>query len=56
VAAGTHSIRPSGPQAGRIAIAYERDAADVALYNQFGPPLFPAAMSVRVDPLAVAPG
>jgi transglutaminase-like putative cysteine protease len=44
------------PGGGRIAIAYGRDAADVALYNQFGPPLFPAAMSLRVDPLAGAPG
>ena len=44
------------PRGGRIAIAYGRDAADVALYNQFGPPLFPFAMSVRVETLARPPG
>lgn len=33
----------------RIAIAYGRDAADVAVYNQFGPPAVYTEMSVSVD-------
>ena len=32
----------------RIAIAYGRDAADVAIYNQYGPLLLPKDMQVRV--------
>ena len=34
---------------GYVAIGYGRDAADVAIYNQFGPPVFPAAHNVRVE-------
>ncbi|MBC8273323.1 transglutaminase family protein [Pseudomonadales bacterium] len=33
---------------GRIAIAYGRDAADVAIYNQYGPLLLPKKMVVSV--------
>jgi transglutaminase-like putative cysteine protease len=33
---------------GYVAIGYGRDAADVAVYNQFGPPLFPAGQQVIV--------
>jgi transglutaminase-like putative cysteine protease len=43
------------PKGGRIAVAYGRDAADVAIFNQFGPALYPREMSVRVEKLAVAP-
>ena len=32
-----------------VAIGYGRDAADVAVYNQFGPALYPAAQRVRVQ-------
>ena len=35
----------------RISIACGRDAADVAIYNQFGPLLLPADMQVAVKPL-----
>ena len=35
----------------RITVAHGRDAADVALYNQFGPLLLPANMHVSVEPL-----
>jgi len=35
-------------QTGRITIAYGRDAADVAVYNQFGPMLLPIKMEVSV--------
>ena len=33
---------------GYVAVGYGRDAADVAIYNQFGPPVFPMTQSVRV--------
>ncbi len=36
---------------GRVAIAYGRDAADVAIYTQFGDPVELLRMSVRVDQL-----
>jgi len=34
---------------GRLALAYGRDAADVAVYHQFGPPAIFSSMDVRVD-------
>jgi transglutaminase-like putative cysteine protease len=34
---------------GRIAVAYGRDAADVAVYHQFGPPAIFSSMDVRVE-------
>jgi transglutaminase-like putative cysteine protease len=34
---------------GRLAVAYGRDAADVALYHQFGPPAIYSGMDVRVE-------
>jgi transglutaminase-like putative cysteine protease len=43
------------PRGGRVAVAYGRDAADVAIFNQFGPPLSPKAMEVRVEALGAAP-
>lgn len=39
----------SGPQGGRVAIAYGRDAADVAIYNQFGDPVELVTMQVNVE-------
>jgi transglutaminase-like putative cysteine protease len=41
---------------GRIALAYGRDAADVAVYHQFGPPAIYSNMDVRVDFLDSLPG
>lgn len=35
----------------RVAIAYGRDAADVAIYNQYGPLLLPSTMEVEVEAL-----
>jgi len=35
-------------QGGYVAIGYGRDAADVAIYNQFGPALYPNAQNVYV--------
>lgn len=41
---------PSCSQASaRISIAHGRDAADVAIYNQFGPLLLPRSMDVAVE-------
>ncbi len=34
---------------GRLAVAYGRDAADVAIYHQFGPPAIFSSMDVRVE-------
>jgi transglutaminase-like putative cysteine protease len=34
---------------GYVAVGYGRDAADVALYNQFGPPVYPLVQSVSVE-------
>ena len=42
-------------EGGRIAIAYGRDAADVAIYTQFGDPVELLQMTVSVERLAVAP-
>ncbi len=43
------------PKGGRVTVAYGRDAADVAIFNQFGPALFPRDMSVHVEQLSAAP-
>lgn len=34
---------------GYVVIGYGRDAADVAIYNQFGPPVFPTSHGIRVQ-------
>ena len=34
---------------GYVAIGYGRDAADVAVYNQFGPPVYPTTQSIEVE-------
>jgi len=34
---------------GYVAIGYGRDAADVAVYNQFGPPVYPTVQRIRVQ-------
>lgn len=41
---------------GRLAVAYGRDAADVAVYHQFGPPAIFSSMYVRVELLQGPPG
>lgn len=45
----------SRPKGGRVTIAYGRDAADVAVFTQFGPALYPREMNVRVNILEKAP-
>lgn len=44
-----------GAVGGYVAIGYGRDAADVAVYNQFGPSLFPTGQKVSVV-LGMPPG
>lgn len=39
-------------RAGYVALGYGRDAADVAVYNQFGPAVFPLAQRVTVERMA----
>jgi transglutaminase-like putative cysteine protease len=34
---------------GYVAVGYGRDAADVAIYNQFGPPVYPVSQRVQVE-------
>jgi transglutaminase-like putative cysteine protease len=36
-------------QGGYVAVGYGRDAADVAIYSQFGPAVYPTAQSVKVE-------
>lgn len=36
-------------EGGYVAVGYGRDAADVAVYNQFGPPVFPVSHVVNVE-------
>ena len=40
---------------GRVTVAYGHDAANVAIFNQFGAALAPSAMQVTVELLATAP-
>jgi len=42
-------------QGGRVAIAYGRDAADVAIYTQFGNPIDLLRMDVSIERLAAPP-
>ncbi len=39
----------TGPKRGYVAVGYGRDAADVAIYNQFGPAAYPTKQEVRVE-------
>jgi transglutaminase-like putative cysteine protease len=41
---------------GWLAVAYGRNAADVAVYHQFGPPALFSSMDVRVELLNGPPG
>lgn len=46
-----YTFDPTQPRAqgGRITVGTGRDAADVAIFNQFGPALYPKIMSVSVE-------
>jgi transglutaminase-like putative cysteine protease len=45
----TFDATQSEPRGGYVAIGYGRDAADVAVYSQFGPAVYPVAQEVRVQ-------
>lgn len=45
------ATQPRGPKSGYIAIGYGQDAADVAIFNQFGPAVEPVGQIVRVEQL-----
>ncbi|WP_020654847.1 transglutaminase domain-containing protein [Massilia niastensis] len=51
----TFDATQDAPRGGRVAVAYGHDAADVAIFNQFGPALAPHHMQVTVERLEVAP-
>ena len=46
-----YTFDPTRPDltGGRVCLAHGRDAADVPLFNQFGPPAYPSRMDVFVD-------
>jgi len=39
----------TGPKGGYVAVGYGRDAADVAIYNQFGPTAYSIKQEIRVE-------
>ena len=45
----TFDATQKNSRGGYVAIGYGRDAADVAIFNQFGPPVFPIAKDVSVE-------
>ena len=45
----TFDAVPTGPKGAYVAVGYGRDAADVAVYNQFGPSAYPTKQVVRVE-------
>jgi transglutaminase-like putative cysteine protease len=51
----TFDATQSAPLGGRVTVAYGHDAANVAIFNQFGPALSPVAMQVSVELLEMAP-
>lgn len=48
-----YTFDPTWPdlQGGRVCLGYGRDAADVAVFSQFGPPVIPSVMQVHVNNL-----
>ena len=51
----TFDATQDAPRGGRVAVAYGHDAANVAIFSQFGPALSPTDMQVTVEVLAAAP-
>jgi transglutaminase-like putative cysteine protease len=45
----TFDATQSSPMTGYVTIGFGRDAADVAVYNQFGPPVYPTTQNVDVQ-------
>jgi transglutaminase-like putative cysteine protease len=52
----TFDATQDGPRAGRVVVAYGHDAANVAIFSQFGLGLTPHPMRVAVELLEAAPG
>ncbi|MDB5928940.1 MAG: transglutaminase domain protein [Polaromonas sp.] len=51
----TFDATQDAPRGGRVAVAYGHDAANVAIFSQFGPALSPTLMQVSVELLPAAP-
>lgn len=51
----TFDATQDAPRGGRVTVAYGHDAANVAIFSQFGPALIPTVMQVTVELLATAP-
>lgn len=51
----TFDATQSAPRGGRVTVAYGHDAANVAIFSQFGPALSPTLMQVNVELLDAAP-
>jgi transglutaminase-like putative cysteine protease len=45
----TFDATQTGPKGGYVAVGFGRDAADVAIYNQFGPLVYPTKQGVKVE-------
>ena len=45
----TFDATQAQPKGGYVAVGFGRDAADVAVYNQFGPAVYPSAQCVSVQ-------
>jgi transglutaminase-like putative cysteine protease len=45
----TFDATQAAVKGGYVAVGYGRDAADVAVFNQFGPAVYPTAQTVRVE-------
>lgn len=45
------ATQPLGPKGGYVALGFGRDAADVAVYNQFGPSVYALEQKVQVERL-----
>ncbi|MFY0605801.1 MAG: transglutaminase family protein [Cyclobacteriaceae bacterium] len=45
------ATQPAGRKGGYVAVGFGRDATDVAIYNQFGPPVFAHKQEVSVEHL-----
>ncbi len=51
----TFDSTQDAPRGGRVNVAYGHDAANVAIFNQFGPALSPTVMQATVELLDAAP-
>lgn len=47
----TFDATQTGPKGGYVAVGYGLDAADVAVFNQFGPAVYPIQQIIKVEQL-----